>query len=107
MNICVWNYESWSRFLRSHQSSFFAFVGAQHRGPQRAAFACWGGSMLCPAHMLGYLPTIRLALTRAVILPALTKEGSEVPRLLFARFGRARDAVEGPLFDVRRTSPFL
>ena len=107
-------------------------VGAQHRGPQRAAFACWGGSILCPANILGVMlpihadrraskahvecgglpplfagracPVVLLASPgnvnlpigafgfppsrgegvrplRAVILPALTKEGSGVARV--------------------------
>ena len=49
--------------------------------------------MLCPAHMLGYLCTIRLVLRGVVIL-------SEVPRFFSSRgVCAARDAAEGPLLD--------
>ncbi len=78
----------------------FAVVGAQHRGPQRAAFACWGGSMLCPATMLGYLLAIRLAQTgaplqrralRAFCVPSLSA-GKTVSGLCRCLFGFERSA---------------
>jgi hypothetical protein len=54
--------------------------------------------MLCPARMLGYFFTICLAPTAAVILPALTKEGSGVSRVFsFARSAGTRS----------RSTPFV
>ena len=48
--------------------------------------------MLCPAHILGYLSTVSRVRTgrylQTIILPVLTKEGSEVSRA----FGFARSA---------------
>jgi hypothetical protein len=54
--------------------------------------------MLCPAHMLGYLLAIGPALTRAVIPPAPTEEGSGVSR------GSAFPAVCAGAKRSRRTS---
>ncbi len=61
---CAKRRDTQSRNLSSFCSSYAptndssrwasAVVGAQHRGPQRAASARWGGSMPCPANILGY-----------------------------------------------------
>jgi hypothetical protein len=56
--------------------------------------------MLCPAQMLGYVFAIRPAEMGAPLQCAVIL--SEAPRFSPSRgFCAARDAVEGPLFDLR------
>ena len=74
MNICVWNYESWSHRLRSRQSSSLPLwlrAGAPERAASRA-----GVFNACSSRLTGWLLPPTPPLRRAVILPALSKEAS-------------------------------